>query len=521
MPSLTELKQEARWRRYRRSAEQFIEECVYIQHPAGRRLLALREAQRETLREIQRNRRVIILKARQIGYTTLMGAYALWLCLFREDQNIVLLSKTERDAMDFLARIQFAYNLLPEWVKNRGPERSANTLQKMTFSNNSQIESLPSKEDPARGRTVTLVVIDEWASLENPENAWASIQPVADIGGSVIGLSTAKGWGDFFHTMWVRARTGASTFKPLFYSWRAVPDRDEHWYENAVRDLPFEWMRHQEYPENEDEAFIKSGRTVFDIDLLNSMPVEPGVRGDMWWSTEMRTREFRQNPSGYLEMWLPPKMGERYVIGADVAEGLEHGDYSSAHVVQVSTGEVVAHWHGHIPVDQFADYLGQLGRWYNQALLGVEVNASGLTVCTLLQRESYPRLYYRRETDTRTHNVTNRVGWYTSRATKPLIIDELAMELRNGGLVLKDEETIQELKTYVRDDKGGMGGSPHDDRTMSLAIANKMRQHVTAPEYVQDTGYQPGTMGWYIERELHTVERPEDAIGKHQIRKAA
>lgn len=518
MPSLDNLRQEAQWRRWRRSAEAFCEGAVHIQHPRGRRLLALRDAQRETLKTLQHERRVIILKARQIGYTTLMGAYALWLVLFQEDQNIILLSKTERDAQDFLARIRFAYDLLPYWVKQRAPALKSDTLQKLEFSNNSRVESLPSKEDPARGRTVTLVIVDEWASLDNPEEAWASIEPIVDIGGAFIGLSTAKGFGNFFHTMWVRARTGTMPFKALFYSWRAVPDRDDAWYEEKKQLLPMEWQIHQEYPTDEEEAFIKSGRTVFDIDLLRALPKESARIGYLW--RDKGQREFRVDARGELSIWAEPELGHRYAIGADVAEGLEHGDFSSAHVIDVRSGQVVAHWHGHVEPDLFGQELDQLGRWYNRALVGVEVNASGGTVCNTLQRLSYPRIYYRRTLLDREHRVTSQVGWRTTKSSKPLMIDDLAMVLRQQDLDLRDEYTISELMWFVRDEKGGMGGSPHDDRVISLAIAQQMRQHVSAPEFEAEEGPIPGTMGWYVDQAIHESV-PDDVIGLSNVRSSA
>jgi hypothetical protein len=104
--------------------------------------------------------------------------------------------------------------------------------------------------------------------LPNPEEAWASIEPVADVGGRIIGLSTANGSGNFFHQMWVGAETRTNQFSPMFYPWSANEERDDlDWYANKKRSMT-SWQLAQEYPSDPESAFIKSGRTVFDVDDL-------------------------------------------------------------------------------------------------------------------------------------------------------------------------------------------------------------------------------------------------------------
>src|SRR3990167_3290643 len=293
-------------------------------------------------------------------------------------------------------------------MRDRGPKRLTANVDDITFDNGSSIESLPSKEDPARGSAVSLIVVDEWAFFDDAEDAWASIQPVADVGGRVIGLSTAYGWGDFFHQFWVRARTGVSKFVPMFYPWSANSDRGEDWYEAQIESLE-EWQLHQEYPRTEDEAFIKSGRPVFDVDALAKYLVSLPKVGEI--INERGHRTFHEHAGGYLEVWdLPSILGETYVIGADVAEGLEHGDFSSAPVLAPKANKIVAVWHGHIDADLFGGVLAELGYLYGAALIGVEVNNHGLSTNKALQRLHYPRLYYRHALDQRSATLRMQVG---------------------------------------------------------------------------------------------------------------
>ena len=112
--------------------------------------------------------------------------------------------------------------------------------------------------------------MDEWAFLPNPEEAWASIEPVADVGGRIIGLSTANGSGNFFHNLWTGAVTGNNNFDPMFFPWSASEDRDESWYEGK-KDAMLPWQLAQEYPTSPEEAFVRSGNPVFDLDALEAI----------------------------------------------------------------------------------------------------------------------------------------------------------------------------------------------------------------------------------------------------------
>ena len=527
--SVTELLREKEYRRCRGTSTQdldafeyFCRNYAYIQHPErGAILFDLRPMQLEIMQTWMTERYSLVLKARQIGWSTLVAVYALWLSFFWDDQQIVMLSRKDEDAIKLLAKSDYAYKRLPPWMKERGPKRLTKNVKDLTFDNGSQIDSLPSKEDPARSRTVALVIVDEWAFLPNAEEAWASIEPIADIGGRVIGLSTANGWGDWFHTEWVKANAGISVFKPMFFPWSAVTERDEAWYE-AKKSSMLEWQLHQEYPSTPEEAFIKSGRPVFDVEALQAMYVQPPDLGSLDTlledgSRSVRAPRFRPEKNGPLQVWEYPTIGHSYVIGADVAEGLEHGDFSSAHVIDTTAGKVVAVWHAHADPDVFGERLAELGWYYNRALVGVEVNNHGLTTNKALQRLKYPRIYYRRTLDQRTREQRLQVGWRTDVASKPLMIDELARAMRERAVTIEDAHTIAELMTFVRDEKGKMSGSPFDDRVISFAIAVQMLNHGYTPS--ADFGDEDDYWTFnYFMKKVTGEEGVEVPMGSHNVR---
>lgn len=482
----------------------FCSNYWHIKHPElGRIKFEMFDAQIETVECWINERYVIILKARQIGFSTLVAAYAFWLAYFHPDRTIIMLSRTERDAIKLLGKAKYGARFLPEWMVERpGSPLMNETQTKIEFTNESIIESLPSASNPARGESTYLTVVDELAFLPNSEEAYNAIEPTADVGGRIIMLSTANGEGNLFHRLWVEATAGNNRFKTLFFPWWAN-GRDQDWYEAKKNDL-LEHQLAQEYPDNPDEAFLKSGNPVFSLDALRKIETSaPKWRGYLKTDSKVPTfasgwDHLSQDP---LRVWEMPDKEGKYVIGADTAQGLEHGDYSSAHVINVRNHEVVAHWHGRIDPDLFGEVLYWLGLWYNNALVGPENNNHGLTTCKTLSQMGYHPIYQARSPKYRKSVPTDVLGWPTTQVTKPLMVDELNKALRGGEMILHDEETIAELRTYVRDSNGKMSGSPYDDRVMSLAIANQMLKYVWMPEFAPDDQPGPGTIG-YMEKLL-------------------
>ena len=294
MSRVAELRQEAEWRKCERNESYFLRKYWHIAHPAhGRNLFEVRRAQSDALEHWGENRYSLTLKARQIGWTTLVAAHQFWLAYFHADQNIIDLSRTEREAVLLLRKTKYGFSHLPRWMTERGPKSMVDHQQRLFFGNGSQITSMPSASDPARGESATLIVVDEWAFLPNPEEAWASIEPVADVGGRIIGLSTANGSGNFFHHLWTGASTGNNKFATMFYPWSATEDRDQSWYESKqISMLP--WQLAQEYPTTPEEAFVRSGNPVFDLDVLDEMELRcrSGTEGYLH-NLSARSVEFR------------------------------------------------------------------------------------------------------------------------------------------------------------------------------------------------------------------------------------
>jgi len=481
----------------------FCLEAVRIKVPGARVPFELRDAQLQTVEAWIRHRNNICLKARQIGFSTLTAVFALWVALGGADRQIYLLSRRELDSISLLNKAKFAWRSLPEWVRERAPGTVDKNKLVMTFENDSFIQSSPAAGDPITGETAYLVVVDEWAKFPDQEQAWASIEPTADIGGRVIGLSTAKGEGNFFHTMWLRAQSGASTFNPVFHPWQAVPERDDEWYELKRRDME-PWQLYQEYPSNPEEAFQGSGNPFYDMERLRELQVREPIGRFMLVRPEDGQRwSLDSDEFGPFWQWERPRPGRSYVIGADIAQGLEHGDWTVAYVMDAESGELAAMFRGKPEPDEFAGILVAMGYMYNHALLAPEVNNHGRSTVDHLRRLGYDRIYRRRsKLKAGGEAMTETIGWLTTHGNKHDICLELGVWLRSHNV--PHQGTINELKTFIRTQRGEkirLSGSPHDDCVMALAITVEARKYAirnnigsVKPEKV------PGSIAWWEQK---------------------
>lgn len=491
----------------------FLESNMWIKVPGrGKVMLKLRGAQLETLRDWIANRYTVALKARQIGFSTLASGFALWLTFGWSDRQVAMVSKGEREAISLLRKAKDAYKNMPEWVKMRGPRLMDRTRQVMTFENDSVIGSFPSASDPIRGESVFLVIVDEWASLPNPEDAWASIEPATDIGGKVIGLSTARGEGNFFHRLWLGAENQTNQFVGIFHPWSAVPERDAVWRAEKERTME-PWLLAQEYPSTPEEAFVGSGNPFFNlVNLARFTPEDPVFEGTITLDKKL---PILWEGGGEFTIWEMPNDQDKwsYVVGADIAQGLDYGDFTVAYVLCVQTNEIVACWHGHMDPDVFGEeVLPAIGKYYRYAVVAPEFNNHGMTVVKALQRAKYGRIYRRRSLSRRHDRPLEQLGWLTTQTSKPLLADELAMWLREVDNI-PDKATVSELRSFSRDAKGKLAGQPHDDRVMALGIAVQARKYAITEKIGggEKAENVKGTYAWW-ERRLGGVHESRKGL---------
>lgn len=498
--------------------------------------------------------KVIILKARQMGFSTAVEALCYWWTSTNFNINSVIIGNDEKSSLNL-------YRMFRRYFDNTNilfkPSVRYNTKSDLTFEkfdeNGKQIGlgsaiKIETAKNKSAGRSDTINFLhgSEVATWESGEDLVASLMqtvPDAEVmeKPSMVFLeSTAEGRGNYFHKEYVAAAEGKNNYQPAFAPWwildtyerdatfeelgklndyelflvdlmRAGHDTLGHHFpisEEAIpRKLAFYRRKAkdfaatperlpQEYPSTWQEAFIASGKNVFnplalqemekdatsleDVDYYKITPLEDRPYEE--FELEKVSFEPNEAPDDFtykapLKIWEKPKPYKEYVIGADVAEGLKGGDFSVATVVDVSTMEVVARWRGHCDPDKFGEILGALGTYYNYALIGVEVNNHGLTTVQKLRDTFYTNLYKRdRGYDEEWETPTVNLGWKTDMRTKRLMIDDLIKLVRERVIKDKDIVFINEAFSYVRDERGRMNAEEgsHDDVVMSTAIAYQL-----------------------------------------------
>ena len=362
----------------------------------------------------------------------------------------------------------FVGGWMPKGEIAKATYRDSDVLDTLTLKNGSVIgwKSYDQGREKFQGTSQHLIAYDE----EPPEDVHQECaMRVFDCKGTIVAAMTPLKGMTFVSTMVVDndkkpAEKRDSEVMYLSGSW------DDNPYLSEEEKTRLEsTMDESERDAREYGRFLVPGRPVFNVVALRKYLAEcsPGDKGYLEGKT------FIPDPKGYLEVWQRPVEGHEYAIGGDVAEGLEHGDFSAGFVLDRNTLEHVALWHGHIDADLFGDELANLGYWYNTASLAPEANNHGLTTITRLKQLGYPNIYRPTVFGQESEREQVRLGWLTTSASKPLAIGYLSPMIREMQMRTQSRRFIEEALSFVRDEKGKMGAvkGKWDDVVMSAAIA--------------------------------------------------
>ena len=425
--------------------------------------------------------RIIILKARQQGLSTHVGGYLYFSVSQRKACKAMVVthhSDSTRALFDMTKRY---HDNCPDLLK---PHTKYSSRRELTFDvlDSSYVVATAGGESIGRGETLTHVHASElafWQKSTALENWNGMTQAVPNKPGTAIFVeSTANGVSGIFYDLWKGAVDGTNGYVPVFIPWYIDPEYREPVAENFERtpeeeDLCEKYnldneqlmfrrrkiaqngidLTRQEYPAEPEEAFLTTGRPVFNPEGLQESlgtAEEPKKRlaleGDDWL----------ENVRGELTLYKTIDPGEQYTIGADVAMGVRGGDYSVAQVLD-SKKRQVATYRARVHPDYFATVLYKLGEFFNMAFIIVENNSHGILTCTRLGKDmAYPHFYTEIQVDKLTERETLKLGFTTTSKTKPLIIDELRACVREGEIELNDKTTIREMLTYIVTQSGGM-----------------------------------------------------------------
>ena len=538
---LTEAQSKAR-RKLLEDCEFYARHCVKIRTKAGTITpLVLNRVQRrfveQLIDQMERTGRVrfVVLKARQQGLSTVISAWQYWWLSQRKAQKGLVMAHEAESTQTLFDMYRRIHDNVPDIVRPSTKYSSRTELVFDQLDTGLRVATAGGR-GVARGETLTVAHLSEvafWPTQFANTNFNGLVQAIPDTDNTAIFCeSTANGMTGKFYDLARGAQDGTNGFELFFSAWfesdeyrednvpanfERTPEEEELVQRYSLDNEQLWWRRRkiatngsdlfrQEYPATPDEAFISTGRPVFNPDFITERlrEVHPPIRQmaveDIYddKGNALPMRVLHDHPRGELKVYREREADETYVIGADVGMGLrgkvmgrKDGDPSVAQILD-SQKRQVAVWRGIIHPDEFARVLVALGYHYNGALVAPERNNHGLVTCIKLRDLDYPYLYMDLTEGTiEPDKQTVNLGFLTNERTKPLIIDGLRASEREREIEVNDRTTLQEMLSYVVTESGKMQAEDgeHDDTVMALAIANYVHEGKWSPIQVSDDFY--------------------------------
>lgn len=437
----------------------FAENFFYIIDPdEGKTVIKLFKCQKETLRTLRDNRYNIMLASRQIGKTTLLTIYALWVACFNEDQNIVIVANKESTAIEIFRRVRLAYEQLPNWLKPGVIEYGKTS---MMLDNGSRIGISTTTGSAARGTSLNVLILDELAFIDPPsimEDFWRSVWPTVSRSkkSKVLIASTPNGTDNLFYKLYDGSLRGENDFVTSTIKWNDVPGRDEEWKKQQIKILGSVESFEQEY----NCVFLQKGESSIDAEQFEKFK-------------SMCSDPLHVLEDGHYKVWDTPQENRIYVAGVDVSEGIGQ-NYSVIQIFDITDlakiTQVAVYRNNTIDVPNFTTKLHEILTQWGKPLAMIERNNCGAQVVDNLHHiHKY-------------ENIINYGSAVAGRKKEQLGVVAHTNTKHRGVLNMRywvnelecvhfnDITTISELKEFVRKPNGTWSarGNNTDDCVMSL-----------------------------------------------------
>lgn len=471
--------------------------------------------------EPARTGRDLVLKPRQVFFTTWELARDIWFFMTKAGSRVVILCQSDKDnsaPKALSARLVTMFEGLRRNFPNAPFAKVSDTRWVRTDGTGGELiitgAGATEKSASKKGRSGTIhrLHVTEVAFFEFAHETLTAILecvPGPEMGTEITFESTPKGAAGFFYESYITAKDGAagpgkpgkSGYAAHFYRWFEQPEyraklldsevivpiseREKELVEiHKVSPEQLKWYRQkvadpskgqakvdQEYPSDEETCWLFDGRTFFDKESLSKLKM--GCRD----AIDVKL-------AGAFRIWHRAEPGKLYVLCADPSDG-NGGDPAVAHVFEKETGRHMATLHGQFRPDIFADHLATIGWAFNKAIIVVERTSShaavhlGLSQWKRPRNEGvgYPSIYVHDD---------RKLGYPMNTATRPLVLDTLEAAIRTGTFKTLDVEFVKEAQLFiVIDEKPQAAQGAHDDRIMAAAIGWKLLQIPLALEHTQ------------------------------------
>lgn len=459
--------------------------------------------------------RIIILKARQMGISTCVEAILNTNTMLNFNMKTGIITHQSSATSNLFKMSKIMYQSLPNKIK---PQVLKDNQNELVFNNtdntglNSELKCMTAgSSGVGRSDTYKQLHLSEYAFWPGDKKATLNglLQAVPNTPNSIVIIeSTANGF-EHFKELWDDAVAGNSDFIPVFFPWFKMPEyrmqydgfslTEEEEELKRIYDLDNEqlsWRRwciknncsndidmfKQEYPSNPEEAFLSTGKCLFNKEqVINRIqklkaPLKTGYFKYNYNSQKITNIKFVESESKPLiEMYEMPKSGYPYVLGGDPA-GIGTDSFAGD-VIDNTTGKQVATLEVELDETEFTRQMYCLGMFYNEALCCIETNYSTYPTKELF-RLGYTKQYLRTIDDIIDVKIQDKLGFNTNKATRPVIISELVKFFSECIDLINCKKTLLQALTFIKREDGKQAADDgyHDDRIMSLAITHAARE---------------------------------------------
>lgn len=391
--------------------------------------------------------------------STLLTIYALWYVLNNPDKNVLLLANKEDTAIEIFGRIKLAYMELPNWLKP-GVEKWDQT--KMILTNGSRITVSTTTESAARGFTINLLLLDEFAFVDFnlAENFFKSVFPTVSASktAKIVITSTPNGDGNIFYRLYQGALNHENGWACDSVIWSDVPGRDEKWKQETMKTMGSAEAFAQEF----EAVFISSKSTFVNEELVQTLKHK--IKDPLYIFED-----------GKYKIWEEPNENNIYVAGIDTSEGIGR-DSSEINILDITNlqdiRQVATYSNNNIqPYDYASKVYEILQQWGSPLALIERNNQGGIVIDNLINRYGYENIVSWGASLANRKNVQQGIISHTNVRNKAVgIMRYLLTEAQ--VVTINNLDTIEEFRNFVRYPNGvwaaKKGENYHDDKVLSL-----------------------------------------------------
>ena len=419
-------------------------------------------------------------KARQVGFSWTVAAFAAWLARFRDGALVLMESEGQDAAAELLSKTKYVYLNMPEAWQHPFDAKSTEHLS--FVGSESEIKALPSTQKAGHGFQASIVILDEADNHEHLALNMGAIQPTIDAGGQLVLLSTVEKMksASMFQNIYRRAMVGKGGYHKIFVPYDARPGRDEEWYEKRKEPIPPEDLKgmtpalymEQNYPRNEEEMLSppRAG-SFFEPEALKYM------------------RQFCREPmisSDGFSIYEKFILGHKYAAGTDVGEGVGR-DYSVTVVLDLTTMRVVADiMSNEISADDLVYWSFKMLEMYRWPLWAIE-NNFGSYVPRKARELRYRRLFreHTKKIQGGTDHLKDTPGWHMDGKNRFDVYNDMKAQVDALSLVIYNKAGLQQFADVIRKmDNAGNYVRPearagaNDDYPVAVGVALQMARWV-------------------------------------------